>query len=145
MNTIERTPRQNGFPHGFTLIELMIAVAVVGILAAIAYPSYTAYVVRANRSAAASFLFQLANKEAQYMLDARTYTGTSTDLLSTPPEVAKFYDISITTAATPPGFTVQAAPKGTQATRDAACGTLTLDQNGTKGITGTGSVTDCWR
>jgi type IV pilus assembly protein PilE len=81
MNTIERTPRQNGFPHGFTLIELMIAVAVVGILAAIAYPSYTAYVVRANRSAAASFLFQLANKEAQYMLDARTYTGTSTDLL----------------------------------------------------------------
>lgn len=137
--------RINDHACGFSLIELMAAVAVIGILAAVAYPSYVSYVTRANRSAAATFLLQLANKEEQYLLDSRAYTNSADTLLPTPAEVARNYSITITTSSSPPGYTITAAPSGTQATRDAACASLTLTQDGTKGITGTGSVTDCWR
>ncbi|MFZ3127492.1 MAG: prepilin-type N-terminal cleavage/methylation domain-containing protein, partial [Rhodoferax sp.] len=66
----DRRPRGE---HGFTLIELMITVAVIGILAAVAFPSYTQYIVRANRSAAESFMFTVANRQEQSMLNARSY------------------------------------------------------------------------
>lgn len=59
--------------QGFSLIELMIAVAIAGILATIAYPSYTRYVTKSNRSAAESFIMTVSNKQEQYMLDARQY------------------------------------------------------------------------
>jgi type IV pilus assembly protein PilE len=129
---------------GFTLMELMVTVAIVGILAAVALPSYTSYIVKANRSAAASFLLQLANKEEQYLLDARQYTGTVTDLLAIPSEVSKNYSVSITPETAPPRYTITATPTGSQATRDTKCGNLTLKQDGTKGISGTGAVADCW-
>lgn len=129
---------------GFTLIELMVAVAIVGILAAVAYPSYTNYVVRANRSAAATYLFQVANKEEQVLLDARQYTTSYASLVPVPAEVSKHYDIAVTTTATPPGYTITATPKGGQLTRDSACGNLTLNHQGTKGISGSGSVSSCW-
>lgn len=138
--------------RGFTLIELMITVAVIGILAAVAYPSYTQYIVRANRSAAQSFISGLANKQAQYLLDARQYATTMTllgypDAASIPTEVSKNYAITIDpidNSATPPTYTIKATPTATQLTRDAACGTLTINQAGTKGITGTGTVAGCW-
>ena len=130
---------------GFSLIELMVAVAVVGILGAIAYPSYVSYITRTNRSAAATFLLQLANKEEQYLLDSRAYINNVNTLLPPPTEVSRNYTIAITTASAPPGYTITATPSGSQATRDTACANLTLTQDGTKGISGTGSVTDCWR
>lgn len=134
--------------RGFTLIELMITVAVVGILAAVAYPSYTQYIVRANRSAAQSFMFAVANKQEQYMLDARSYASSLVALnMTTPADVAAKYTITTTSdmATTPPSYLVTATPQGSQASNDTKCGTLTLNQLGVKTKSGTASaVSDCW-
>ena len=61
---------------GFTLIELMIAVAIVGIIAAVAVPNYTEYVKRASRAEAAAALLDTANKQEQFFVDNREYTET---------------------------------------------------------------------
>jgi len=134
--------------RGFTLIELMIAVAVIGILSAIAYPSYTQYIVRVNRSAAQSFMFAVANKQEQYLLDARSYASSISALNLTPPtELSGKYVVTTTpvNTDTPPTYTVTATPQGNQASKDTKCGTLTLSSAGVKSQSGTASaVSDCW-
>ena len=137
--------------RGVTLVELMIAVVIVSIIAAIAYPSYTKYVTKSNRSAAESFLLTVANKQEQYMLDARNYAddpgALNTLNLTTPTDVSNHYTISVSAdnSATPPTYTIKATPTGTQLTNDTECASLTLDQAGTKNIIGgTSSVSNCW-
>lgn len=133
--------------NGFTLVELMIVVAIIGILSAIAYPSYTQYVVKSNRSAAEGFMLAIAGKQEQYMLDARAYATSITALsITTPSEVSKNYTVTVTAnnTATPPTHTISAAPFGTQQAQDTKCATLTLDQTGAKGKSGTGTLADCW-
>lgn len=133
---------------GVTLVELMVTVTIVGILAAIAYPTYGNYIVKSNRSAAETFLFSVANKEEQYLLDARQYTDTLATLgmATLPSTVSSNYTVAVTVdnAAAPPSYTVKATPIGTQASRDTVCAILTLKQDGTKGQSGTGSSTECW-
>lgn len=132
---------------GFTLIELMVVVAIVAILAAVAYPSYTAYITRSNRAAAESFLLEVSSRQLRYLLDARSYAVDMATLQMSPPaEVSRNYTITTAPKAgtTPPGFTVTAAPIGQQITSDSACGTLTIDEAGTKTATGTKGVAGCW-
>ncbi len=146
MKQVINTQQPNGSLRGFTLIELMIVVAIVGIIAAIAYPAYTQYMVKSNRSAAQSFILGVANKQEQYILDAREYADALNTLdITTPSEVSAKYDITIAgVPATPPAYSIVATPTGTQLAKDTQCGILTINQAGQKGISGTGTVADCW-
>jgi type IV pilus assembly protein PilE len=134
--------------HGFTLIELMITVAIIGVLAAVAYPSYTSHVVKARRSAMESFMLNVANKQEQYVLNSRAYADTLAKLgLTVPTDVSSYYNVTLAAdnAAAPPTYLVTAAPKGAQLSNDTKCGTLTLNNAGTKTEGGTAtSVTECW-
>lgn len=123
-----------------TLIELMIAVVVVGILAAVAYPSYENQLRKGRRASAQTFVVDLASREQQYLLDARTYATGTTALAqlgfaneaAIPSDVSKFYTIAIAAGATPtpPTFTITATPKA--GTSQVADGALTLDSTGAK-------------
>ena len=92
--TTQKTMRQH---IGFTLIELLIVLAVVAILALIALPSYQAQIRKGHRAAAQSYMMDLAQRQAQYLLDARAYASTEAALgyTTTPPDVAPYYTIGI--------------------------------------------------
>lgn len=126
---------------GFTLIELMIAVAIVGILTAVIYPSYTDYVRRTNRTEAMNDLTRIANLQEQFFADNRSYAASLTALgLASDPFITPkgYYSIAIS-ASTARTFTLTATAKGTQTKDD--CTTMSIDQSGAK----TGTVADCWR
>lgn len=121
--------------HGFTLVELLVAVAIVGILSAIAYPAYGKYVVKGNRAAAQAYLMNLAQAETEYYADARSYAADVTTLNQpTPANVSAKYTIQIDVTAGPPAtFTVSAIPiVGGQQASD---GTLTIDNTGARAPT----------
>ncbi len=126
---------------GFTLIELIVVVTIVGILASIAIPSYTEYVRRNNRASAQALLSQLASRQQQYLLNQRQY-GTLAQLGGVVQEGgAQHYTITVATAQpanAAPTFTLTATPTGGQAAD--RCGTLTLNQAGEK----TAASTGCW-
>ena len=129
-------------PKGFSLIELLVVIAIVGTLAAVALTSYDAYVIRAHRSSAQAFMMQVANKQSQYILDARNYAVGSNALNSTnlnltvPTDVLPFYTVNVenaaggTSVATPPSFRVRATPiAGSKQAND---GELILTSTGAK-------------
>ena len=129
-----------GAQQGFTLIEVVVVMAVVAILAAVAIPNYSEYVMRSHRSEAQSFISDVANRQSQFFLDRRSYAATVAALnMTVPAEVATRYTVSIATVVGPPaGFQVTATPMGPQATD--RCGLLTIDQAGTR----TAATTRCW-
>ncbi|AER57099.1 putative prepilin like protein [Pseudoxanthomonas spadix BD-a59] len=131
--------------RGFTLIELMIVVAIIAILAGIAYPSYISYVTRTKRAAGAA----CAMEAAQYM--ERHYTTRMTYLNAVLPqtqcmnELAGSYTIQLSAAPLATSYTIEAVPEGTQAARDTKCGTLSINQAGTKTETGSAATAgECW-
>lgn len=127
---------------GFSLIELMIAVVVVGILAAVAYPSYQEHVRKGRRAAAQGYLMDLAQRQQQYFLDNRGYASTAAALgyASTPSEVSPYYSVAVTVVAgPPPSYSITASPTGSQ-TSD-TCGSLTITGAGAK-TSSAGS--NCW-
>jgi type IV pilus assembly protein PilE len=127
-----RESRPRDAELGFTLIELIIAVVIVGILAAIALPSYNQQILRANRAQAKQFLEDIANRQEQYLLDQRSYTGTigSGGLgMTAPQETAGRYTFAAAAggndclgAALPaPGYSVTATAIGAQASDGNLC------------------------
>src|SRR5258708_31686386 len=129
------TKETGGLNRGFTLIELMVAVAVVAIIAMIAIPSYTSQVVKGRRSSAEAYLMDVAQREQQYLLDARAYAYSETALSTTAPvDVSAYYTIDFPPPVLgPPNFIARATPKaGTAQAGDAV---LTIDNNGAKAPT----------
>jgi type IV pilus assembly protein PilE len=125
---------------GFTLMELLIVMLVLGILAAIAIPNYSEYVLRSHRSAAQAFIADVASRQVQFYLNRRTYATTVADLsMVAPADLTPRYTIAIAAVAGPPAtFTVTATPTGAQATD--RCGAMTIDQTGARGA----ATTRCW-
>jgi len=126
--------------RGFSLIELMIVVAVIGILAAVAYPSYIDNVTRSNRSEGQRELTRLANLQEQLMVDSRSYTADMTVLgMATDPFITESGYYSIDAVVVNSTFVLTATATSSQFTNDTACQTLTITDTGAKT-----PINGCW-
>jgi len=134
-----------GKAHGFTLIELLIAIAVVGILTALAVASYDFAMVKTRRGAAKACLTEGAQAmERRYTL---TFSYEDATLPGCSDEVSDHYTVGFAAAEpTATTFRIEAVPKGSQAASDTTCGTLSIDNTGVR-LAGDGSsaaVDACW-
>jgi type IV pilus assembly protein PilE len=129
--------------RGITLMELMIVVVIIGILTAMAYPSYRQYVAKAKRNEAKNCLLQVATLEERFYLSNGTYTADMTKLgfpVATNFLTASGSYVCVVTAATPAAFSATATYQKGDA-EAGKCATFSIDGVGSKTST---PYDDCW-
>src|SRR5690554_505894 len=133
-------PRQGGF----TLIELMSAVAIVGILLAVAFPSYQQHIAKSYRGKALACVVEHAQFMERFYTSNMTYVGAAPNLgCTTENDLDTRYTLAVN-IVDQRNYTVTATPLGQQAKLEARCGTLSLDQSGQRGASGSAGVAGCW-
>ena len=140
-------PHQRPLKNGFTLIEVLIAVAIIGIIAAIAMPSYSRFLIDARRTDAITFLSEVAGEQQRYFTENNQYAADMKELgygdAATFNSPEGHYVVSVSNPGSTGRFVLTATPVtgGTQAGDD-ECLAFTISDTGAKGSTG--SNTDCW-
>lgn len=127
---------------GFTLIEIMIVVAIIGILTAIAYPSYVDHLYRSSRAEAMSSLLDIANRQEQYYADNHKYTSSLADLGVQNKSDSGLFTLTLTSDGS--SFSLVADPLDHPATKDPDCTSFKIDELGQKTATGPGGNRTCW-
>ena len=159
MSVVQQMPGQAGNPNrkiracclqaGFTLVELVIAMAVVGILATVAFPSYVNHMNKARRADARVPLLDAINRQEQYLLEHNQFAASMTLLgYSANPVISPegYYSVAVvnTGCGTTPCYRFTATPvSGKPQAYDAMCTTISIDSAGSKTATGSAS-TKCW-
>jgi len=143
LQKLARRPQKN--MSGFTLIELMIVLVIVGILISVGYPSYQEYLRRAKRSEARTALVDGAARMERGYSNTNRYPETlaAANIATTTDSGEHTISVAVTDVGSveDQAFTLTATASGYV---DAKCATLTLTNTGTRGQTGTGSAEDCW-
>ncbi|KPV97249.1 Fimbrial protein precursor [Pseudoalteromonas sp. P1-9] len=127
---------------GFTLIELMVVVAIIGILTAIAYPSYVDYLYKGSRAEAMSSLLDIANRQEQFYADNHKYTASLSDLGVISTSDSGLFTLTLTSDGS--SFSVTASPLDYPATKDPECSGFKINELGQKTATGSGGNNTCW-
>lgn len=144
---LNKTPMHHK-QSGFTLIEVMIAVVIIGILASIAYPSYTQYVTRTYRDSAKACLSEYAHAMERRYAESLSYKlkdDPQTPVLScaTASNLNTRYDFTIDVKQD--SFIATATPKDVQAAKEKQCGTMSIDQKGQRtAMVGEIKSDQCW-
>ncbi len=131
---------------GFTIIELLIVIAVISILTAIAVPSYRDYVMKSRRTEAKELLFTAAQRLQQYFTQNDVYTNSTSTLQMGSSSRNGYYTLTIaagTTGSINTSYALTATRAGTQ-TSDTACGNYTLNLLGTRSVSGSQTTPPCW-
>jgi type IV pilus assembly protein PilE len=132
--------------RGFTLVELMIALAVVGLLSAIAYPSYQQQVAKGRRTDAKQSLLELAQRMERFYTERGTYAGATLGSTGLYPNVSSggYYSLTIV-SQTADGFSVRATPRGAQV--GDACASFLYNQLGEQTVSSDASLSavKCWQ